>query len=105
LTGFEFFVKISEEAEQALIGLQAADGTTIERIHSHFVARVIGAYERQGVPIADIKDALLAPIAMKSRTVKGDRRIAFVGEGCSVAISIDDRLVIQTNPRKKKKKE
>jgi hypothetical protein len=99
LTGLTLYEQTLNEAEKNLIGLTAADGTKIETIQSHFVARVIGNKKRTGVTIANVRDALLNPNDKIQSVKNRDTRITFVGKKCDVTISTRDKKVIQTNPR------
>ena len=56
---------------------------------------------RQGVTVEDALDALLHPVKIKPvvEYADGDRRQTFIGENASVAVSIRDHRLIQTNPK------
>ena len=111
LVGFELYRQTGEEIQKAVVGQVTSTGVEIQSFATHFVDRVIGqtsdAHEgmRQGVPIADILDALKNPVSLGEvkELSGGDSRQTFYGKRAMVTISIRDHRLIQTNPQKVKK--
>ncbi len=107
LVGFERYEEVNVELQKWVVGVTAANGVRIESFATHFVDRVIGQTStphkrmRQGVEIEDVLDALQNPIEIsKPRTLEdGDIRQTLTGKKASIAVSIRDKLLIQTNPR------
>lgn len=110
LVGFDQYKQIAHDADDKLIGITAANGVVINGYVNHFIDRIIGqvseahAKMRTGVPIEMIKDALLNPVDIgKPRILEdGDVRQTFVGEQCSVTVSVRHSTFIQTNPIKRR---
>ncbi len=107
LVGFERYEEVNAELQKRVIGVTAANGVRIESFATHFIDRVIGQTStphkgmRKGVEIEDVLDALQNPIEIsKPRTLEdGDVRQTLTGKKASIAVSIRDKLLIQTNPR------
>lgn len=110
LVGFDLYKDTAYAIEKELIGITTKDGKRIENYTTHFIDRVIGQTDephkgmREGVKIDDIKDALLNPIEISvpyfknTRDGKNDMRCTYYNNKCSVAYSISDKILIQTNP-------
>lgn len=106
LTGFAEYERTNKALIGQVVGLTAKNGITIESFTTHFIDRVIGQTAtshpgmRCGVPIEDVIDALLNP--RKTGIIRvlddGDIRQSLHGEKASVAMSIRDKRIIQTNP-------
>ena len=112
LVGFEQYLKVAKQADTELVGLKIANGMIVESYTTHFIDRVIGqtadAHKegmRTGVPISVVKECLLTsknvspPYQFKMSDGSIDTRITVIVEKCSVAYSIRDHKIIQTNPR------
>ena len=107
MVGFERYEEVSAEIQKRIVGTTTSTGVTIESFSTHFVDRVIGQTStphtgmRCGVSIEDALDALKNPDKIGSVRYldDGDIRQTFYGKNASVALSIRDKRVIQTNPR------
>lgn len=107
LVGFERYEEVSAEIQKRIVGTTTSTGVTIESFANHFVDRVIGQTStphvgmRCGVSVEDALDALESPIRLGGIRIldDGDIRQTFYGKKASVALSIRDKRVIQTNPR------
>lgn len=104
LTGYTVYKNIAQVVEDKVIGLKAFDGIFIESYATHFISRVIGQTStqhkgmRQGVPIEDVMKTLKAGRADPAfRLPDGDIRRQYLGDNCSVVISVKDNKIIQTN--------
>lgn len=110
LVGFDLYKSTSDEIRAAIVGQTTSTGVEIKSFATHFIDRVIGqtsdahAGMRQGVPIEDALDALKNPAKIGSIRYldDGDIRQTFYGNKATVAISIRDNRLIQTNPWKGK---
>ena len=110
LVGFDLYKSTSDEIRAAIVGQTTSTGVEIRSFATHFIDRVIGqtsdahAGMRQGVPIEDALDALKNPAKIGSIRYldDGDIRQTFYGNKATVAISIRDNRLIQTNPWKGK---
>lgn len=107
LVGFERYEEVSAEIQKRIVGTTTSTGVTIESFATHFVDRVIGQTStphvgmRCGVSVEDALDALESPVRLGGIRIldDGDIRQTFYGKKASVALSIRDKRVIQTNPR------
>lgn len=107
LVGFGLYKQTSAEIERKIVGQTTSNGIQIESFATHFIDRIIGQTStrhegmRQGVSVEDALDALLHPVQIKPivEYANGDRRQTFIGEKASVAVSIRDHRLIQTNPK------
>ena len=107
LVGFGLYKQTSAEITRAIVGQTTSNGVKIESFTTHFIDRIIGQTSdphegmRQGVTVEQALDALLHPVKIKPvvEYADGDRRQTFIGEYASVAVSIRDHRLIQTNPR------
>lgn len=106
LTGFSVYTKIAKEVDEAIIGATTVDGVQIESYATHFIDRIIGqtstSHEnmRLGVSIADALETITKGIPGATTTMtNGDVRRVYIGARCSVAMSLTDHRLIQTNPR------
>ena len=107
LLGYKAYRNKALEIERELVGIKAKDGTVIKNYSAHFVGRVIGEsaanseYNRPGVEIADIKDALLGGELRKTQTDgKGKKSQLFVGQKCKVSLNTNTGNLVQTNAKK-----
>lgn len=106
LIGIDVYRQTSDLIQQRLVGTTTSNGVTIESFATHFIDRVIGQTStphpgmRQGVPVEAALDALQNPIRVGPvRTMPdGDVRQTFFGKQATVAISVRDQRLIQTNP-------
>ena len=110
LVGFDQYEQINNQLRNSVVGITTKTGVTIESFTTHFIDRVIGQTStphpkmRCGVPISDVIDTLLngEPNEKIRILTDGDIRQALRGEKAEVAISIRDKRIIQTNPRRRK---
>ena len=110
LTGFNVYEKAAADAEKNIIGVITSEGVKISSFTTHFIDRVIGQTSephdnmRQGTPVEDVKDALENPSKDVKETIMqdGDVRQIYYGKRASVVISVTDKRVIQTSPRKER---
>lgn len=110
LVGFERYEQVSGEIRDRIVGVTTSTGVKIESFSTHFVDRVIGQTStshpgmRCSVSVEDALDALMNPVDIGSvrHLDDGDVRQTLRGKNASVAISIRDKRLIQTNPRRKK---
>lgn len=108
LVGFDVYEETSDEISRKIVGCSTSTGAQIESFAPHFVDRVIGQTSiphkgmRCGVSVEDALDALQNPVRIgELRTHKdGDIRQTFYGKDAAVAISVRDKRLIQTNPRR-----
>lgn len=111
LVGFDLYQQTGTEIQKTLVGQMTSTGVEIQSFATHFIDRVIGQSSdahvgmRQGVPIADVLDALKNPVDLGEvkELSNGDIRQTFYGKRAMVTISIRDHRLIQTNPQKGKK--
>lgn len=109
LVGIDVYRRTASEVQRKIVGVETSNGVQIESFATHFIDRVIGqtadshAGMRQGVSVDDVLDALVNPVRIgDSRTLKdGDVRQTFYGKDAVVTISVRDKRLIQTNPRRK----
>lgn len=110
LTGFNVYERVAADVENSIVGITTSEGVKISSFTTHFIDRVIGQTEaphegmRQGTPITDAKDALENPSKDVKETIMkdGDVRQIYYGKRASVVISVTDKRVIQTSPRKER---
>lgn len=105
--GFDNYRMLYNQVENELVGHTTANGITITGQTEHFMQRVLGTMDdpikhvsRSGVGLEDIKDALFNPERISDNKLS----ISFVGKTCRVSVNPDTGKLIQTNPRKDKKK-
>ena len=108
LVGFDQYKNVATEIDTKIIGQKTSKGVIIEDYATHFIDRVIGQVaephksKRSGVKVDDALDALIN--TKKFGDVKvltdGDVRQTYYGEKATVTISIKDKKLIQTNPRR-----
>lgn len=107
LVGFDRYEEVGAEIQKRIVGTTTSTGITIGSFTNHFIDRIIGQTStphpgmRCGVSIEDALDALESPIRLGGIRIldDGDIRQTFYGKKASVALSIRDKRVIQTNPR------
>lgn len=107
LVGLKQYTQTAHDIEANILGVTTATGVKIESYATHFIDRIIGQTStphpgmRTGVSIEDATDALLNPEKLGSvrNMSDGDIRQTFYGKKATVAISIRDKRLIQTNPR------
>lgn len=107
LVGFDRYEEVGAEIQKRIVGTTTSTGITIGSFANHFIDRIIGQTStphpgmRCGVSIEDALDALESPIRLGGIRIldDGDIRQTFYGKKASVALSIRDKRVIQTNPR------
>lgn len=107
LSGFENYMKIHNNIEKNVVGLQTANGIKITGQSKHFMERVIGTKEdpktqrpRSGVSINDIVDALINPLDVKKALAgrDGQRSQKLIGEKGTITINPDRGILVQCNP-------
>ena len=104
LIGFTVYKSVSQEVEDKVIGLKTFDGIPIESYTIHFIDRVIGQTStrhkgmRMGVKVSDVCGALKNGTVEKDYVIRDDYRRQYIGESCSVAVSIIEQKIIQVNP-------
>jgi len=104
LTGFTVYKNMAQEVEDKVIGLKTFDDIPIESYTTHFINRVIGQTStlhegmRMGVKVGDVCDALKNGTVEKDYVIRDDYRRQYIGESCSVAVSISEQKIIQVNP-------
>lgn len=110
LVGFDQYERINSRLQREIVGITTKTGVTIESFSTHFIDRIIGQTStthkgmRRGVSIEDAIDALVngEPVGGIRTLANGDIRQTLHGKKAEVAISVRDKRVIQTNPRRKK---
>lgn len=110
LVGFDLYEQVNSRLKSELVGITTKNGVTIESFSTHFIDRIIGQTStphkgmRCGVSIEDAIDALVSgePVGGIRKLANGDVRQTLRGTQAEVAISVRDKRVIQTNPRRKK---
>ncbi len=110
LVGFDLYKSTGNAIQNSIVGQTTSTGVEIKSFTMHFIDRVIGQTSdthkgmRQGVSISDALSAIKNPVEVGDawNTDDGDIRQTFYGEKASVAISIRDGRLIQTNPWKRK---
>ena len=110
LVGFARYEEVSAEIRERLVGAVTSTGVPIESFATHFVDRVIGQTStphpgmRCGVPVDDVLDALTNPVRVGGIRMldDGDMRQTYIGASAKVTISVRDKRLIQTNPRKER---
>lgn len=104
LTGYTVYDNIAQVVEDKVIGLKTFDGIPIESYTTHFIDRVIGQTSTQhkgmsmGVKVSDVCDVLKNGTVEKDYAIRDDYRRQYIGESCSVAVSISEQKIIQVNP-------
>lgn len=107
LADFKLYQDISDEIDKILIGNVIKNGIEIRGKSNHFIARIIGSTEqrRSGVNIKDVLETLLKPTKVDDvRVLKNGRSQRFIGNTIAVTINPDTGILIQTNPRIRRKK-
>ena len=106
---FDIYEDVAKKVEKELVGIETKDGIIIKGYKTHFIDRVIGQYEssnepikgmRKGVPIEDIKEALLSGVISEhidERT--GKKSIRYTTKKCGVSVNLFTGLLIQTMPQ------
>lgn len=119
LSGFENYERLHGRIQNEIVGRTTADGVLITGQRDHFMQRVIGTMvdpkklkedlqivRRSGVSVDDIKDTLFTPESVDPPAVRenGKRSIRYIGKNCIVTVNPDTGELIQTNLRKRGKK-
>ena len=104
LLGYAEYRKKALEIEDKVIGITAKDGTVIKDYSAHFISRAIGRsaldvhFNRPGVEVDDIKDALVNGEIGKSQTNSaGQTSRLFLSKKCKVSVNTDTGNLVQTN--------
>ena len=101
---FEQYKRVAERIESELIGVKTVAGYEVKGYVTHFIDRVIGQVAephknmRTGVPIEDVKDALLNGEADKVKLNNGKPSHRIITDKCVVTINPKTGFLIQTNP-------
>ena len=107
LSGVKNYIRLHDEIDAKMIGLETAQGTKVTGQRKHFMERVIGTMKdpktgrsRSGVTVEEIQDALKNPLDIRKIVVdtKGDRSQRYVGANATVSINPDTGMLIQCNP-------
>jgi SPP1 gp7 family putative phage head morphogenesis protein len=102
LADFSLYKQISNEIDDKLVGIVAANGVTIAGKSWHFISRVIGSVEqkRNGVSVDSIVDALLDPDDLRPVKVsKSGKKSQRMKKGnVLVTVNPDSGNLIQANP-------
>lgn len=104
LLGYAVYKAKALEIEDKLIGITAVNGMKIKDYSAHFVGRALGhsglsdKYNREGVEVDTIKDALLNGKVGKTQTDS----VRLDSDSCMVSINPHSGILIQTNGRKEK---
>lgn len=107
LADFSLYQEISKEIDSKLVGITTANGITVTDKSNHFIARVIGSAEqrRSGVYINEAMDALANPSRIDAvKENKNNNSQRFISDLVAITINPDTGLLIQVNPRRRKKK-
>ncbi len=106
LADFELYKKVSYEIDKKLIGQQTANGIIVTNKSAHFVARTIGSIEqrRSGVSVEESFLTITKPLKIDPirHNINGDSQ-RFVSELAMVTINPSTGILIQVNPRHRKK--
>lgn len=107
LADFKLYQDISHKIDKILIGNVTSNGIEIKDKSNHFIARIIGSVEqrRNGVSIENVLETLLNPVKIDDvRILKNGRSQRFIGDTVAVTINPDTGILIQVNPRIRRKK-
>ncbi len=108
LADFDLYVKISQEIDKTIVGLQTSNGITITGKSNHCIARVIGSVEqrRNGVQVSDMLNALTKDKSevLPIRISKNGKSQKFRNNVVEVTVNPDTGNIIQVNPVSKKRK-
>lgn len=105
LIGYDYYAETARAVQKELVGLTTVNGTTIKGFKTHLLDRIIGqvaedkAGKRKGVPVEDVKDALLHGTVGKISTRNGKTSVKIIGSRCDVVFNLTTGNLIQTNPR------
>lgn len=114
LTGYDLYKQTADDINKQLVGQVTKDGIEIKSFITHFVDRTIGqvstphADMRVGTKIDDSLEAITygtvsAPYVRKVKhgsEFVDDIRQRYSGKNAKVTVSITEKKLIQTNPRK-----
>ena len=107
LADFDLYKRISRDIDYYIVGIFTSNNIKITDKSNHFIARTIGSIEqkRSGATIADIVDALLKPVFIDDvRELKNGRSQRFISDKVLVTVNPDTGMLIQVNPRTRRKK-
>jgi hypothetical protein len=111
---FDEYEKVGMRIEKELVGLKTKDDLEVKGFVNHFIDRLIGQTpagtsekdKRTGVTLDNVKECILNGEFKKEEiNHKGEKSIMYKGTKCFVSINPDTGYLIQTNPRKTKKRE
>ena len=104
IMGYSLYKKTALEVEKKIIGITSKDGTVIKDYSAHFIGRAIGhsglneKYNRAGVSVDEIKDALINGKLGKVQTdINGNISRLFENAKCKVTVNINTGNIVQTN--------
>ena len=107
LSGVKNYIRLHDEIDTKMIGLETSQGTKITGQRKHFMERVIGTMRDpktgrsgSGVTVKDIQDALKNPLDVRKivTDTKGDRSQKYIGANATVSVNPDTGMLIQCNP-------
>ena len=107
LADFELYQNISKQIDEEVVGMLTSNKITITGKTNHFIVRVIGSVEqkRSGVSINEIINTLAEPTTVgEILTNKNGRSQRFISETALVTVNPDTGVLIQVNPRIRRKK-
>lgn len=107
LADFKLYQDISKQMSDKLVGVTTSNGITITGKSNHSIARVIGSVEqkRSGVSVSEIINALTEPTTVGEILAnKNGRSQRFISETALVTVNPDTGVLIQVNPRIRRKK-
>ena len=106
LVDFDLYKKASVEIDSKLVGQITSVGTKITGRSKHFISRVFGSVSqrRSGVQVDTVLETVKNPERVDpiQQNEKGNSQ-RYIGDNCVVIINPDKGMLIQTNPRKKRK--
>lgn len=104
IMGYSLYKKTALEVEKKIIGITSKDGTVIKDYSAHFIGRAIGhsglneKYNRTGVSVDEIKDALINGKLGKVQTdINGNVSRLFKNDSCNISVNINTGNLVQTN--------
>lgn len=119
LVRFDGYEQLHGRIESEIVGQKTSTGILTTGQRAHFMQRVVGTMvdpeklkkdlkiiRRSGVSVEDIKDTLFTPEDVDPPAVRADgkRSVRYIGKNCVVTVNPDTGELIQTNQRKKGKK-
>ena len=111
LVGYDKYKEYHDRIQNEIVGLTTSNGITIQGQSAHLLERVFGVQNdpshggetRLGVDIEDIKEALTSGKPHKVKPAENRKSQFFSGERAKVSINPDTGIIIQCEPKRKKK--